>query len=67
MSANYAAVPRDLPRVLTGACVVLIAIGVIAFIGGFAEHPDVVWRAFHVNYLYFGIMAQARSASPARS
>ncbi len=59
MSSNYAAVPRDLPRVLTGACVALIAIGVIAFIGGVTKHPDVVWRAFHVNYLYFGIMAQA--------
>jgi hypothetical protein len=59
VSANYAAVPRDLPRVLTGACVVLIAIGAIAFFSGITKSPDVAWRAFHVNYLYFGIMAQA--------
>jgi len=53
----YTAVPRDLPRALVGACAALIAIGAIAFVGGLATHPDVAWRAFHVNFLYYGTMS----------
>ncbi|MGH7336752.1 MAG: NrfD/PsrC family molybdoenzyme membrane anchor subunit, partial [Myxococcota bacterium] len=59
MSPNYAAAPRNLPFALLVACGVLIAVGVIAFAIGLARDPSVVWRAYHVNYLYFGIMAQA--------
>ena len=60
MSSNYEAKPRDLPVVLLGACGVLIAIGVIAFLGGIlGGEPGTAWRAFHVNYLYFGMMSQA--------
>jgi len=59
VSSNYAANPRDLPRVLVGACGALIAIGAVAFAGGLASDPSTTWRAFHVNYLYFGIMSQA--------
>jgi len=59
VSSNYAAVPRDLPRPLAFACVVLIALGAIAFVVGLGKDPATTWRAFHVNYLYFGMMAQA--------
>ena len=59
MSSNYAAVPRDLPRPLAFACVVLIALGAISFFVGLSRDPATAWRAFHVNYLYFGMMAQA--------
>jgi len=59
VSSNYAAVPRDLPRPLAFACVALIALGAIAFFVGLGSDPATTWRAFHVNYLYFGMMAQA--------
>jgi hypothetical protein len=59
VNTQYTATPRDLPGPLVFACVVLIAVGVLAFVGGLVSHPDVAWRAFHVNYLYFGMMAQA--------
>ncbi len=58
MSSNYEANPRDLPMVLVGACGALIAIGLVAFVGGLGSDPATAWRAFHVNYLYFGIMSQ---------
>ncbi len=58
MSSNYAASPRDLPRALVFACVVLIVVGAIAFASGLMRDPGSAWRAFHVNYLFFGIMAQ---------
>ena len=36
-------------------CVVLIAIGVARVRrSGLASDPATAWRAFHVNYLYFG-------------
>jgi hypothetical protein len=59
VSTHYAATPRDLSRALVLVCGVLIAVGVIAFLVGLGRDPGVVWRAFHVNHLYFGIMSQA--------
>jgi hypothetical protein len=59
VSSNYEANQRDLPTVLVGACGALIVIGLVAFFGGLASDPATAWRAFHVNYLYFGMMAQA--------
>jgi hypothetical protein len=50
--------PRAIPRALLGACLALIVIGVAAFAGGLATDPATAWRAFHVNYLYFGALAQ---------
>jgi hypothetical protein len=59
VSSNYEANPRELPGVLVGACGVLIAIGVIALAAGvLGDDPATAWRAFHVNTLYFGILAQ---------
>jgi hypothetical protein len=50
--------PRAIPRALLGACLALVAVGVAAFAGGLATDPATAWRAFHVNYLYFGALAQ---------
>lgn len=55
LSAN----PRELPGALVGACGVLIALGVVAFASGLATDPATAWRAFHVNFLYFGTLSQA--------
>jgi len=51
--------PRDLPGALAGACGLLIAIGLAAFLFGLASDPATTWRAFHVNFLYFGTISQA--------
>jgi len=59
VSSNYTANPRNLPGALVFVCGVLIAVGAVAFAIGLTRDASVVWRAFHVNYLYFGIMAQA--------
>src|SRR5262249_34064344 len=57
VSTNYAANPRDLPRGLVFACVMLIGIGVIAFAAGLMRDEATAWRAFHVNFLYYGNMS----------
>ena len=57
MTSNYAANPRNLPTALVLACGVLIAVGVVAFVTGIAHDPGIAWRAFHVNFLYFGTTA----------
>jgi hypothetical protein len=59
VTSNYAANPRDLPGALVGLCGILIAIGAVAFLAGiFGDDPATAWRAFHVNFLYFGTMSQ---------
>jgi hypothetical protein len=50
--------PRGIPGAALGVCVVLILIGAAAFAMGLASDPATAWRAFHVNYLYFGALAQ---------
>jgi hypothetical protein len=40
---------------LVAACAVLIVIGLAAFVVGDASDA---WRAFHVNFLYFGMLSQ---------
>jgi hypothetical protein len=51
--------PRELPSGWVAICVALVAIGAVAFAIGLARDPATAWRAFHVNFLYFGFMAQA--------
>jgi hypothetical protein len=50
--------PRGLPLLLVGACGALVALGLLAFAAGLATDPATTWRAFHVNFLYFGTLAQ---------
>jgi hypothetical protein len=50
--------PRPIPRALLGASGGLAVLGVIAFLAGLASDADTAWRAFHVNYLFFGTLAQ---------
>ena len=59
MSANYQANPRDLPFPLVAVCATAIFIGLVALVGGALSDPATAWRAFHVNFLYFGMMSQA--------
>jgi hypothetical protein len=55
LSAN----PRELPGTLVGVCGLLMVLGAVAFAGGLASDPATTWRAFHVNFLYFGTLSQA--------
>ena len=57
-AASERANPRDLPMGLVGLCVLLVAIGVIAFVAGLRTDPAKAWLAYHVNFLYFGSLAQ---------
>ncbi len=56
--AGEQANPRAIPGSLLAVCVVLILLGAAAFAMGLASDPATAWRAFHVNYLYFGALAQ---------
>jgi hypothetical protein len=59
-AGNYVANQRDLPYGLLLLCGVLILLGIIAMGVGIASgHPETAWRAFHVNWVYFGLMSQA--------
>ena len=51
--------PRALPARWLAVCAVLIGLGGVAFAVGLMTDPTTTWRAFHVNYLYFGTLAQA--------
>ena len=61
-SAPLTANPRELPGSLVVVCLALIALGVVAFVVGLSSDPATAWRAFHVNFLYFGMIAQAAIA-----
>lgn len=50
--------PRPIPGGLLAACLGLIALGVVAFVVGLGSDADSAWRAFHVNYLFWGALAQ---------
>jgi hypothetical protein len=58
-TARLAANPRELPGVLVAICLVLMVVGAIAFALGLSRDPAVAWRAFHVNFVYFAVIAQA--------
>ena len=40
---------KPTPRALSLACLVLAAIGTLAFVAGLMSDPDRAWRAYHVR------------------
>jgi len=50
--------PRALPKPGFLVAALLTVVGSVTFLVGLATDPQTAWRAFHVNYLYFGTMAQ---------
>ncbi|MEE9608051.1 MAG: hypothetical protein V3U03_09965 [Myxococcota bacterium] len=50
--------PGALPRGIASACVALVAVGLLSFAIGLVTDADTTWRAYHVNSLYYGGMAQ---------
>ena len=50
--------PRALPSPGFLVAAILAVVGTATFLVGLATDPETAWRAFHVNYLYFGTMAQ---------
>jgi len=58
----YKANPRGLPGAAAVVCLMLVAFGVLSFILGVSQDPAATWRAFHVNWLYYGAMAQGALA-----
>ena len=53
------AIRRGLPRTALLVSSALLAIGLVAFLAGLSTDAATTWRAFHVNYLYFGGLAQS--------
>lgn len=62
MSSTHAVVerahPRGVPAALAGACGALVLVGVASFLYGLSSDPATAWRSFHVNFLYWGCLAQ---------
>ena len=57
-SVNERAQPRALPRTPTLIAAALALTGIATFFYGLSTDAETTWRAFHVNYLYFGGVAQ---------
>jgi len=49
--------PRPIPGPALAICLGLVALGVVAFVVGLGSDADTAWRAFHVNYLFWGAIA----------
>jgi hypothetical protein len=54
--------PRELPGALVALCLALMALGAVTFAVGLSRDPATAWRAFHVNFLYYGMISQAALA-----
>jgi hypothetical protein len=50
---------KPVPKGLGTACLVLAAIGALAFVIGLFVAPDRAWRAFHVSWLFFTALSSA--------
>jgi hypothetical protein len=59
MSSAEQANPQALSRPLVIVCGLLTLLGTVTFFAGImGEHPETAWRAYHINFLYFGGIAQ---------
>ena len=54
-----AAYTKPIPAIVGTACIVLAAIGGLAFVAGLFVAPDRAWRAFHACWLYFTALSSA--------
>jgi hypothetical protein len=52
-----AASSREIPKSMVTATIAAFAIGLIIFIIGLFVAPDRVWRAFHMNWLFFAALS----------
>ncbi|MEP6989311.1 MAG: hypothetical protein ABJA80_00155 [bacterium] len=50
---------KPIPKALTLTCLVLAALGAVAFILGLFVDADRAWRAYHVSWLFFTSMSSA--------
>ena len=50
---------RPMPKTIGTAALVLSVIGLIVFVIGLFVAPDRVWRAYHVNWLFFASLSSA--------
>ena len=50
---------KPMPKTIGTAALVLSAIGLIVFIIGLFVAPDRVWRAYHVNWLFWASLSSA--------
>ena len=55
-----AAYSKPVPKSIGTASIVLAAIGLVAFVIGLFVAPDRVWRAYHVNWLFFASLSSGR-------
>ncbi len=58
-SELFAQTDTPLPRRLTWLCAILAALGALTFVVGALMGNDRVWRALHVNWLFFASVSQA--------
>ena len=54
-----AAYTKPTSRALGTLCLVLAAIGTLAFVAGLFVDADRAWRAYHVSWLYFTVLSSA--------
>jgi hypothetical protein len=54
-----AAYTKPMPKAVGTTALVLSVIGLIAFVVGLFVAPDRVWRAYHVNWLFFASLSSA--------
>jgi hypothetical protein len=54
-----AAYSRPLPRSLGTICLVLAAVGALAFVVGLFVAPERAWSAYHASWLFFTVLSSA--------
>ena len=56
---RYRANPREIPVAWLAGCLLLVAVGVVAFVFGLRSDPRATWLAYHANFVYFATLSQA--------
>ena len=50
---------RPISGGVMGLCLFLMAVGLMAFVGGLFTDPETTWRAYHVNFIYWAGLSQS--------